>query len=564
MNLPIPQVESLIFRHLTGELTGDEQQQLAAALKASEEARELLASHLQLEACVLRLARGKEISAHGDTPTEVDEFAEVGAAVGPVTAPGTIVTTTRRERLRPLTRLLATGIALAVVALIGYVGIVLTPSGDSRAPSDLADLENASGADLPAAYLTRAVGAIWNGPPLDVGSRLTVQTLSLEDGVAEIQFSCGATVILEGPAELQIVSSDEGLLRCGRLHSIVPPEAFGFSIASKSQTVVDLGTEFGFEVNESGAAEVHVFDGEVEVYDGAKQEGDPRLVSAGEALRFEPTGESSFLLADSSFFVGTSSLELRSVAFTVDLDERLDALRRRQRELRGQERDHVAAIRQSRKLKSLRARVEVARKALLKASLNDRPVKEAEFAKRESRKQLESIIDRKLVESSVGREVAAKRNELERNINRLRQQLSDLGNSDRAAKKRLAKKMQRVVRERSKQHQILRQYRQKIRKSDEDVKLAIEDFSEKRRRVHGVLSQTSAPKLHKKWKLAKKELSYELKRVLNNDKRLKEIREKKRRLNDEMKLLRRNLRDKQSDSGEIAKSDSAPSARYDA
>jgi hypothetical protein len=48
----------------------------------------------------------------------------------------------------------------------------------------------------------------------------------------------------------------------------VPPHARGFKLMTPDADVVDLGTEFGLKVSEAGASEVHVFDGEVEVYPG--------------------------------------------------------------------------------------------------------------------------------------------------------------------------------------------------------------------------------------------------------------------------------------------------------
>jgi ferric-dicitrate binding protein FerR (iron transport regulator) len=49
-----------------------------------------------------------------------------------------------------------------------------------------------------------------------------------------------------------------------RVH--VPSHARGFKLTTPDAQVVDLGTEFGLKVSDAGKAEVHVFDGEVEVY----------------------------------------------------------------------------------------------------------------------------------------------------------------------------------------------------------------------------------------------------------------------------------------------------------
>src|SRR5262249_44377513 len=49
----------------------------------------------------------------------------------------------------------------------------------------------------------------------------------------------------------------------GRLTARVPEAARGFEILSPQGKVSDLGTEFGLSVSESGATNVHVFEGKV-------------------------------------------------------------------------------------------------------------------------------------------------------------------------------------------------------------------------------------------------------------------------------------------------------------
>ena len=43
----------------------------------------------------------------------------------------------------------------------------------------------------------------------------------------------------------------------------MPRFARGYTILTPTAEVVDLGTEFGVDVDDSGASEVHVFDGDV-------------------------------------------------------------------------------------------------------------------------------------------------------------------------------------------------------------------------------------------------------------------------------------------------------------
>ncbi len=93
------------------------------------------------------------------------------------------------------------------------------------------------------------------------------RVITLSRGLLALEFACGATVAIEGPAEFQVVSADKGFLYFGKLSANTPARAQGFTIETPSCESVDLGTEFGVSVDEQGISETHVFNGEVLVYD---------------------------------------------------------------------------------------------------------------------------------------------------------------------------------------------------------------------------------------------------------------------------------------------------------
>jgi hypothetical protein len=133
------------------------------------------------------------------------------------------------------------------------------------------------------AIITRLVDVSWGDDqaPLEVGDALSPGRFEIASGYAQLEFFCGATVILEGPAELNLQSPLLARVRRGTLRAQVPPAARGFSLEVEDMTVVDLGTEFGLSVTDQGAS-VQVFDGEVELQ---QPETARRLLTAGEALR---------------------------------------------------------------------------------------------------------------------------------------------------------------------------------------------------------------------------------------------------------------------------------------
>jgi hypothetical protein len=121
----------------------------------------------------------------------------------------------------------------------------------------------------PVARLTRLVAAQWtsDGRTRREGAPLSAEgTLPLAEGLAEISFDHGARVILRGPAGFEVQSADGGLLREGSLTARVGPSSAGFTIRTPDATIVDLGTEFGVAVEQSGPSEIEVFAGQVLVH----------------------------------------------------------------------------------------------------------------------------------------------------------------------------------------------------------------------------------------------------------------------------------------------------------
>ena len=94
-----------------------------------------------------------------------------------------------------------------------------------------------------------------------VGAALTPGPLSLEAGVVEITFKSKATLILEAPAEVNLVTERFTRLSLGTVTAYVPRSAKGFQVETRSVCVTDLGTRFGMVVNERGVTDIHVFRG---------------------------------------------------------------------------------------------------------------------------------------------------------------------------------------------------------------------------------------------------------------------------------------------------------------
>jgi hypothetical protein len=143
------------------------------------------------------------------------------------------------------------------------------------------------------AMLRQAVGVEWIAATNEtfVGDSFPAQRLQIASGALHLEFKRGARIVVEGPADLQLVSDNEAFLRSGKVTAHVPKAAHGFKIASPSVAVIDLGTEFGLRAVTNAPPEVHVFSGLVEM---ARPEKPPQQMKEGEAARIKGTRVRNF------------------------------------------------------------------------------------------------------------------------------------------------------------------------------------------------------------------------------------------------------------------------------
>ena len=174
-------------------------------------------------------------------------------------------------------------------------------------------------ADDGVAVLTRAVDVEWLGDdPPHAGGILSPGELKLAGGLIQVEFYNGVQLLVEGPADLEIQSVASVICREGRLRSLVPPNATGFSVLTPKFELVDLGTEFAVDVASDGRADVHVFDGEVELYlpDGKREPDHKQLLIGGDAIAWSPEGTQTASAAAPETFTSFDTIRRRERSAT--------------------------------------------------------------------------------------------------------------------------------------------------------------------------------------------------------------------------------------------------------
>ncbi|HDS84050.1 MAG TPA: hypothetical protein ENN97_02490 [Phycisphaerales bacterium] len=157
------------------------------------------------------------------------------------------------------------------------------------------------------ATLKDSLNAKWADPPQSMrhGTRLQTgsEMLLLREGLATLAFDNDATVVLEGPAEFQILTSDQINLNYGRIYAIIPPQAYGFLVNTPTAKIIDLGTEFGVQQDMHGNTELHVVRGKTSLVSGVRGSRINVYVEAGDAKRLDArVGQLEDIVCDATLF----------------------------------------------------------------------------------------------------------------------------------------------------------------------------------------------------------------------------------------------------------------------
>lgn len=250
-----------LFNRLADGLASDaDEDALARLLRGSAEVRrayrEFMALHSAMHWDYVAAARGE----HAPAPSAL----RPGPRLGWLAAFGAGV-------------LLATAVSVALILLWPVPPKALDLSS---APTTT----DARSADAIAALLVDGVGAEFAPGRAPDGVRVGPGEYELVKGVVHLRFAQGADMVLVAPAHIEVTDSQHTRLAHGRVRVIAPPTAKGFTVATKAANYVDLGTEFGLRVDDaSGASDLYVFDGQVDVTD--PRSGAVRSVTGGKSAR---------------------------------------------------------------------------------------------------------------------------------------------------------------------------------------------------------------------------------------------------------------------------------------
>lgn len=184
-------------------------------------------------------------------------------------------------------------LSLALVALLALAAVLwFRPWRESAAVEDVA-------------VIAFSVDAVWriDGASHYLGGATGVAAgggLRLSQGRASISLEPSVTAVIEGPADVTLLSKDSLHLSRGRGFFHRGGSGEGLTVTTPRLKAVDSGTEFGIEVSETGPDELLVREGKVAVQ--AKSGGGPVMLAAGDAARISSEGVIERFPADGRYF----------------------------------------------------------------------------------------------------------------------------------------------------------------------------------------------------------------------------------------------------------------------
>ena len=247
---PINDLEFLINRYVDGQATIEEMNRLNELLRADSKARQIFAAHLNLDSALAEIAAGLS---------------------GEKAAVDDIIVLNRNAIFSNAVAYCATAAAVLLAVSLGAWwwfsnsrqhdhDAQLSPSAEPLAVPQ----ENV------AAILIDEAGAVFSQGKGPQGARFEAGDYDLLSGIVHLRFARGAELVLNGPAHWTVKDEMHAFVKHGKMRAIVPPSAKGFTISTPSAEYIDLGTEFGLDVDRNnGSSDLFVFDGQVNVTDKA-------------------------------------------------------------------------------------------------------------------------------------------------------------------------------------------------------------------------------------------------------------------------------------------------------
>ena len=320
-DLPPPNFKRLLSELLDGKLDAAGRDELSGYLRNNPQAQDDYRGVMTVHA-LLHLDLGSRLhfalppvlaGTNGSRGSCADVIAQIDAHLGSADDRSHRGTRLKRSFVHSprFSRSVIVGLT-AVAASLLFVVWLLSPLQMRRIRDREAAHDEFAQSDVRGvAVLAHSADADWGDSRKspEVGSPLAAGNFKLKRGLVQIEFLSGATIIVEAPADFQLASSMKLTCNLGRMRAKVPSQAHGFTIDTPKYSAVDLGTEFTVQVDNQGESEIHVLEGEVELWDRRSARAELKeLLTTGRGMRSDSSGGLTPIANAASSFPGSEQV----------------------------------------------------------------------------------------------------------------------------------------------------------------------------------------------------------------------------------------------------------------
>lgn len=270
---PFAELRALIDAICEGSASPEQVARLEELVLADPRAEELYITYMHMHADLLR-EFGVAAPRFGDDgrepPVGVDPDRRAADVGGPVSSGGHPFGRPASRGRWTAARLVAAALLMAATVALAGPWIARLAGPRAGAGARLA----ASGRSYPKVDFAKGLAMVvgldrveWeadDAPQPSAGDLLPAGRFRFRSGRATLSMLTGVSLVVEGPADLEFLSHERVFCHRGKLRARVPEGAEGFIVSGTGSAVVDLGTEFGMNVEPDGTMRGKVFEGRVE------------------------------------------------------------------------------------------------------------------------------------------------------------------------------------------------------------------------------------------------------------------------------------------------------------
>ena len=156
------------------------------------------------------------------------------------------------------------------------------------------------------------------------GGLVSAGDLRFGSGKLTLAFLSGVSVHIEGPADITLLGPERIACRRGNIRTLVNEGSEGFTIETPGGAVVDLGTEFGVNVEGGGKTQVMVYQGQAELAllspDGSPRR--TRLLNAQQSSELDPQAD-AFRGIEPREILAAPDLRIPALNLSADYPQRI-------------------------------------------------------------------------------------------------------------------------------------------------------------------------------------------------------------------------------------------------